>query len=81
MSELHRTIVSLLSTKEDLRGAKESRRELEAEVERVTRQLMEAMNKMVEQKEEEVKKLKEWTNEHQERLLAEAKAEENSKYA
>lgn len=81
MSELHRIIVSLLSTKEDLRGAQESRRELEAEVERVTRQLMEAMNKMVEQKEEEVKKLKEWTNEHQERLLAEAKAEENSKYA
>lgn len=81
MCERHRTVVLLLSTKEDLRGAKEIRRELEAEVERVTQQLMEAINKMVEQKAEEVKKLKEWTNEHQERLLAEAKAEENSKYA
>ncbi|XP_017275170.1 hyaluronan mediated motility receptor isoform X2 [Kryptolebias marmoratus] len=73
-------VSELESTKEELRGANERRRELEAEVERVTRQLTEAMDKMVEQREEEVNRLREWTEEHQERLVAEERAkEENSK--
>lgn len=51
-------------------------------MERATRQLTEAMDKLVEQKEEELSRLKQWTEEHQQRLLAEERAkEENSKYA
>lgn len=48
----------------------------------MTRQLTEAVDKLVEHKEEELNRLRQWTEEHQERLSAEEKAkEENSKYA
>ncbi|XP_072252171.1 hyaluronan mediated motility receptor isoform X2 [Leuresthes tenuis] len=69
----------LESTKEALKGEKEKQKEREMEVERVTHQLREVMGKMVEEKEEEINRMKEWTDEHQERLLAEAKARENSR--
>ena len=72
--------VLLFSSKEALRGAEEKRKTLEAEVERVTWQMKE-MDKVLLQKDEEMKRVKEWLEEHQERQLAEAKArEENSRY-
>ncbi|XP_038124132.1 hyaluronan mediated motility receptor isoform X2 [Cyprinodon tularosa] len=68
----------LQSTKEALKEAEGRQRELEAEVGRVTCQLKEAMDKMVEQKEEEINRVRGWTDEQQERLEAEAKAREES---
>lgn len=59
------------SAKQALRGAEGRQKDLEAEVERV-----------MQQKEEEVNRVKEGLEEQQERQLAEAKArEENSRYA
>lgn len=75
-------LVFFFSTKEALKEAKGRQRELEAEVGRVTCQLKGAMDKMVEDREEEINRLRGWTHEQQERLQAEAKArEESSRYA
>uniref|UniRef100_A0A3Q2Q1R6 Hyaluronan-mediated motility receptor (RHAMM) n=1 Tax=Fundulus heteroclitus TaxID=8078 RepID=A0A3Q2Q1R6_FUNHE len=71
-------VTELESTKEALKEAKGRQRELEAEVGRVTCQLKEAVDKMVEQKEEEINRVRGWTDEQQERLEAEAKAREES---
>lgn len=71
-------LVFLFSTREALKEAKGRQRELEAEVGRVTCQLKEAMDKMVEQKEEEINRVRGWTDEQQERLQAEAKSKEES---
>lgn len=70
------------STREALKGAEERQKELEQEVERVTQQIKEEMNIVIHQKEEEIERLQEVLDEHQERQLAEAKArEENARYA
>uniref|UniRef100_A0A671Z0T9 Hyaluronan-mediated motility receptor (RHAMM) n=1 Tax=Sparus aurata TaxID=8175 RepID=A0A671Z0T9_SPAAU len=70
--------VLLFSAKEALKGAEEKRKTLETEVERVTRQMRE-VDKVLLQKDEEMKRVKKQLEEHQERQLAEAKArEENS---
>ncbi|XP_032411612.1 hyaluronan mediated motility receptor [Xiphophorus hellerii] len=71
-------VTELESTREALKEAKGRQRELEAEVGRVTCQLKEAMDKMVEQKEEEINRVRGWTDEQQERLQAEAKSKEES---
>lgn len=72
--------VLLFSAKEALKGAEEKRKTLETEVERVTRQMRE-VDKVLLQKDEEMKRVKKQLEEHQERQLAEAKArEENSGY-
>lgn len=48
----------------------------------MTQQMKEEMDKVVKQKEEEIKRAKEGLEEYQERQLAEAKArEENARYA
>ncbi|MEQ2215419.1 hypothetical protein XENOCAPTIV_000801, partial [Xenoophorus captivus] len=56
--KLHRIFVFLFSTKETLKEARGRQGELEAEVGRVTCQLKEAMDKMVEQKEEEINRVR-----------------------
>lgn len=74
-------LVLLFSAREALKGAEGRQKSLEAEVERVTQQLKEEMNKVVQQK-EEINRMKEELEEHQKRELAEATArEENSRYA
>ncbi|KAM9741996.1 hyaluronan mediated motility receptor isoform 1-T1 [Menidia menidia] len=78
-AKLGDVVTELESTKEALRGEKGRQRELEMELEKVTLQLRELMEKMVEEKGEEIDKMKEWTDEHQERLQAEEKARENSR--
>lgn len=72
-------VTELESTKEALQGEKGRQGELQAEVERLTHQLREVMDKMIEGKKGEINRMNEWTEEHQERLLAEAKAIENSR--
>ncbi|KAM6923484.1 uncharacterized protein FYW49_005941 [Xenentodon cancila] len=69
-------VSELESAKEAVKAANGRQRELEAEVERVTYQLKEAMDKMVEEKKDEIGRVKEWSEEHEERLLAERKARE-----
>ncbi|KAK5612931.1 hypothetical protein CRENBAI_004389 [Crenichthys baileyi] len=76
--KIENIVTELESTKETLKEARGRQRELEAEVGRVTCQLKEAMDKMVEQKEEEINRVRGWTDEQQERLQAEAKAREES---
>lgn len=71
-------VTELESTKEALKEAKGRQRELEAEVGSVTCQLKGAMDKLVEEREEEINRLRGWTDEQQERLQAEAKAREES---
>ncbi|KAM6923481.1 uncharacterized protein FYW49_005938 [Xenentodon cancila] len=69
-------VSELESAKEAVKAANGRQRELEAEVERLTYQLKEAMDKMVEEKKDEIGRVKEWSEEHEERLLAEGKARE-----
>ncbi|MEQ2247595.1 hypothetical protein ILYODFUR_010941 [Ilyodon furcidens] len=76
--KIENIVTELESTKETLKEARGRQGELEAEVGRVTCQLKEAMDKMVEQKEEEINRVRGWTDEQQERLQAEAKAREES---
>ncbi|KAM4732688.1 LOW QUALITY PROTEIN: hyaluronan mediated motility receptor [Anableps anableps] len=71
-------VTELESTKEALKEAQGRQRELEAEVGRVTCQLKGAMDEMVEQKKDEINRVRGWTDEQQERLQAEAKAREES---
>ncbi|XP_036933856.1 hyaluronan mediated motility receptor [Acanthopagrus latus] len=79
LNKMADVVAELESSKEALKGAEEKRKTLEAEVERVTWQMKE-MDKVLLQKDEEMKRVKERLEEHQERQLAEAKArEENSR--
>lgn len=79
--ELHRKLALLFSASEALEDAKKREKELEAEVRRVTQQLKEVMDKVVEHTEEEINQLRELSDERQETLLVEARArEENAKY-
>lgn len=78
--ELHRKRALLFSTTAALEDAKKREKELEAEVRRVTQQLKEVMDKVVERTEEEINQLRELSDERQETLLAEERArEENAK--
>ncbi|XP_041652772.1 hyaluronan mediated motility receptor isoform X2 [Cheilinus undulatus] len=80
LSKMADIVTELESTKNALKGAEERQKELEAEVDRVTKQMNEEMAKTVKQKDEEISRVRESLEELQERHLAEAKAqEENSR--
>ncbi|XP_044062359.1 hyaluronan mediated motility receptor [Siniperca chuatsi] len=79
LSKMADIVTEMESSKEALKGAKGRQKTLEVEVERVTQQMKEEMDKVV-QLREEINRMKEVLEEHQERELAEAKArEENSR--
>lgn len=67
------------STKEALKGAEERQKELEAEVQGVTRCMKEEMDRAIQQKEEEIKKAREGLEEHRERCFAAQRAEEQAR--
>ncbi|XP_069552959.1 hyaluronan mediated motility receptor [Brachyistius frenatus] len=80
LSKMGDIVTELESTKEALKGAEGRRSNLEAKVDIVTQQIKEEMDKLVEQKEDEIRRVREELEEHQGRQLAEAKArEENSR--
>ncbi|XP_074531028.1 hyaluronan mediated motility receptor [Halichoeres trimaculatus] len=80
LSKMADIVTELENTKETLKGAEGRRKELEAEVDRVTNQMKEEMAKVVQQKDEELSRVREGLKEHQEKQLAEAEArEENSR--
>ncbi|CAN9514780.1 unnamed protein product [Ophioblennius macclurei] len=74
LGEMGDIVTELESTKEALKAAKGRESELETEVERVSRQMKDKMDEMVEQKEEEIRRAREVFQKDQESQLAEEKA-------
>nr|XP_020485315.1 hyaluronan mediated motility receptor-like isoform X1 [Labrus bergylta] len=81
LSKMADVVLELESAKEALKAAETRRTELEAEVDRVTDQMKEETAKVAQQKDEEINRVKEALEEHQERQSAEGKArEEDSRH-
>ncbi|XP_068181649.1 hyaluronan mediated motility receptor [Antennarius striatus] len=78
VSKMADIVTELESTKEALKLAEEGQKSLGLEVEKVTQKTKEERDKILQQKEEELKRLKEVLEEHQKAQLTEAR-EENSR--